>query len=116
MGRAGAVDAAAGALIITSNVLPAAINTSVCTRGADRFGRGFPSSAIRVNPGTVAAAPAPLNPCVNEPTIEGTCMRKPALTRRTKTVPVTGVVAELGTAGNIEFPGMFLLNARPLMR
>src|SRR6516225_8112398 len=101
MGRAGAVDVAAGALIITSKVLPAAINTSVCTRGAGAVvlvaaaatpGMTLPSSAIRVNPGTVAAAPAPLNPWVNDPTIEGTCMRNPALTRRTRTVPVIPVV------------------------
>ena len=36
----------------------------------------------------VADAPAPLNPCVCDPTIEGTCMRRPAFTSRARTVPV----------------------------
>src|SRR6516165_2356470 len=55
MGRAGAV-AVAGTLIITSKTLPAAIKTSVCTRGAAGTvvapatctpGTVLPSSAIR---------------------------------------------------------------------
>src|SRR5262252_8555189 len=58
MGRAGAV-AVAGTLNITSNVLPAAIKTSVWTRGAAGTvaapatctpGTVLPSSAIKVNP------------------------------------------------------------------
>src|SRR5215472_6021525 len=62
MGRTGGVVAPAGvtgALIITSKTLPAAIKTSVCTRGAAGTvvapatctpGTGLPSSAINVNP------------------------------------------------------------------
>src|SRR5579863_7634442 len=102
----GAGGVPAGTLTITSNTLPAAMNTSVWTRGAPAtavvpfipgiLGIGWPSSAINVNPPTVADAPAPLNPVVNDPTIDGTCMRRPAFTMRTSTVPeipdVTGVV------------------------
>src|SRR5215472_6127802 len=133
MGRAGAVDPAAGALIITSKVLPAAIKTSVCTRGAPGAavapatctpGTGLPSSAIKVNPLTVAVVePDPLKPVVSELMMEGTCIRRPAFARRAKIVPVipvvTGVVAPPGTpayAANTEAAGLALLNARPLMR
>src|SRR5215467_2892707 len=82
IGRAGAV-VEVGTFSITSYVLPAAMNTSLWTRGTP--GNGLPSSAISENPdgGTVAGATAAL---VCGPTIDGTCMRKPALTMRTKTV------------------------------
>src|SRR5215471_19057252 len=132
MGRAGAV-AVAGTLIITSNVLPAAIKTSVWTRGAAGTvvapatctpGTVLPSSAIKVNPLTGAVAePDPLKPVVSELTMEGTCIRRPAFTRRAKTVPVIPVVA-----GGVVPPGMptyaansediawVLSNPRPLMR
>src|SRR5215472_2985544 len=105
----GRVVAAAGALIITSYVLPAAMNTSLWTRGTP--GNGLPSSAISENPdgGTVAGATA--TP-VCDPTIDGTCMRKPALTMRTSTVPVTLA----GRAWNSEAEALVLLNADPLMR
>src|SRR3984893_10226809 len=45
-----AVAPAAGTLIITSYVLPAAMKTSLCTR--ETPGSGLPSSAIRLNRGT----------------------------------------------------------------
>jgi len=64
-------------------------NTSLCTRG--RPGSGLPSSAINWNPVTVVVAPAPFCPVVCDPTIAGTCIRKPAFTMRTKTVAVTPV-------------------------
>src|SRR5215472_17825765 len=130
MGRGGAV--AAGTLTITSKTLPAAIKTSVCTRGAAGTlvapatctpGRGRPSSAISVNPLTGAAAPAPLKPWVSDPTMEGTCIRRPAFTRRAKTVPaipvVTGGAAAPGKpayAANTEAEPLVLLNGTPLMR
>src|SRR5215469_5618380 len=101
MGRTGGAVApagVAGTLTITSKTLPAAIKTSVCTRGAAGAvvapatctpGTGLPSSAIKENPLTVAAAvPPPLKPVVSELTMEGTCIRKPAFTRRAKTVLV----------------------------
>ena len=50
---------------------------------------------------------------VTDPTIEGTCMRKPALTKRTKTDPVPPVAGE---TGNSELEGLVLLNATPLIR
>src|SRR6266702_7879682 len=81
-----AVPPAGGALILTSYVLPAAMNTSLCTRGTP--GNGFPSSAMRENP---PVFPLP----VVDPTIEGTCMREPALTIRTNTLPVR-VAGETG--------------------
>src|SRR5580704_9461707 len=95
----------AGTLNITSKTLPAAIKTSVCTRGAAGAlvapatctpGRGLPSSAINVNPATVADVPAPLKPVVLDPTMEGTCIRRPAFTRRANTVPVIPVVTATG--------------------
>src|SRR6516164_8940998 len=133
MGRAGAVDPAAGALIITSNVLPAAIKTSVCTRGAAGTvvlpatctpGTVLPSSAIKLNPLTGAVAePDPLKPVVSELTMEGTCIRRPAFARRAKIVPaipvVTGAVAPPGMpayAANTEAAALVLLNATPLIR
>src|SRR6516165_5136745 len=110
MGRAGAV-VVAGTLNITSNVLPAAIKTSVWTRGAAGTlaapatctpGTVLPSSAIKVNPLTVAAAePDPLKPVVSEVTMEGTCIRRPAFTRRAKIVPLILVVA-----GAVAPPGL----------
>src|SRR5215469_15503949 len=96
----------AGVLIITSYVLPAAMKTSLCTRGTP--GNGFPSSAIRENP----EVPVP----VCEPTIEGTCMRRPALTIRTRIVPVPAVRPEAGLVGNSEADGLVLLKATPLTR
>jgi hypothetical protein len=104
----GRAEVAAGtftALIITSYVLPAAINTSLCTRGTP--GRWLPSSAISEKP--LVALPS----AVCDPTIEGTCMRKPAFTKRTKTLPVTAVA---GKVGNSEFAAMFLLKPTPLIR
>jgi len=50
---------------------------------------------------------------VTDPTIAGTCMRRPALTSRTSTLPVTPVVA---TVGNNERVELVLSNATPLMR
>src|ERR1700758_2643410 len=109
------------------------MKTSVCTRGAEGNvlpaaatpGTGLPSSAIRVNPATVAAAPAPLKPCVCDPTIDGTCMRRPAFTKRTRTVPVGGIPAVTGTGGapvtpavawNNDSEGLVLLSATPLIK
>ena len=125
-------EVAAGTLTSTSYVLPAAIKTSVCTRGAAgtmgapggaTLGRTLPSSAIKVNPATVAAAPAPLNPRVNDPTIEGTCIRGLAFTRRARMVPLIPVMTAVGglpvtpaVAWNNDIAGLVLLNATPLMR
>src|SRR5579864_2097926 len=90
------------------------MNTSVLTRGAPATaapvvltpgmpGSGLPSSAINVNPVTGFAVavinPAPVKPVVCDPTIAGTCMRRPAFTRRTRTVPVPGIPEVAGTAG-----------------
>src|SRR5215469_927540 len=92
----------AGVLIITSYVLPAAMKTSLCTR--ETPGNGFPSSAIRENP----EVPVP----VCDPTMEGTCMRRPALTMRTRIVPgALGVRPEAGAVGNSEPDGAVLLKA-----
>src|ERR1700722_402848 len=115
----------AGTLNITSKTLPAAIKTSVCTLGAAGAvvapttctpGTGLPSSAINVNPATVAACPAPEKPVVCDPTIEGTCIRRPAFTRRAKTVPVIGLAAVPGVAANSEVDAPVLLNGTPLIR
>src|SRR5215469_2178529 len=119
MGRAGAV-VVAGTLNITSNVLPAAIKTSVWTRGA----AGTVAAPATCTPGTVLPSSAiKVKPVVSELTMEGTCIRRPAFARRAKIVPVipvvTGVVAPPGTpayAANTEAAGLALLNARPLMR
>src|SRR5882762_1847620 len=98
------------------------MKTSLCTLGtaatvAETIGaaRGtrLPSSAISVNPATVAAAPAPVTPVVCAPTIEGTCMRKPALTRRTKTVPVLGFRRVAGAVGKRDQAALVLLNGPP---
>src|SRR5579871_4868887 len=116
---------------MTSNVLPAAMNTSVCTRGAGSVppavavngpGTGLPSSAIRVNPPTapvVVADCAPLTqPVVCDPTMEGTCIRRPAFTRRTRTLPAIPVVTGAGgepvtpaVAANSDAAELVLLNA-----
>ena len=58
----------------------------------------------------VAATP------VCDPTIDGTCMRKPAFTMRTKTVPEIPVVAVPAVALNTEAAAFVLLNAAPLIR
>src|SRR5438309_820739 len=93
---------AAGTLIITSVVLPAAMNTSLCTRGTP--GSTLPSSAMSENPLT----PAP----VCAPTIDGTCMRKPAFTRRTRTLPVAPVAtAVTAEAAKSEVDGLVLSKA-----
>ena len=107
----------AGAVIITSKVLPAAMNTSVCTRGAVvACGMRLPSSAIKVNPVTVADPPVPLKPVVCDPTMAGTCMREPAFTRRTRTLPVIVAVAVPEVAGNSDSVGLALLKPTPLIR
>src|SRR3974390_595741 len=105
-------------LIMRSNVLPAAINTSLLILGTP--GRGLPSSAMILNPPTIgfAAVPgAPVAPATCDPTIAGTCMRNPALTRRTKTLPLVPAVAGAIVAGEIEKAdavAFVLLNATPL--
>ena len=58
---------------------------------------------------------APVCPATCDPTIEGTCMRRPALTKRTKTDPEAETPAA-GETGNNEAPAAFPLNATPLMR
>src|SRR5271166_6095926 len=100
-------------LIITSKVLPAAINTSLLTLGTP--GRGLPSSAMILKPVTMGFVP-PVAPATCDPTIAGTCIRKPALTRRTKTepVPVAGAMAA-GVIGKSEAAAAVLLNATPLI-
>ena len=82
-------------------------------------GSGLPSSAISENPagGTVAGATA-IPVC--DPTIDGTCMRKPAFTKRTKTVPVvpavTPVTGEVANSEGLGVTALALLNATPLKR
>src|SRR6266404_2025619 len=102
-GRAGPL---AGAFINTSYVLPAARNTWVCTLGTP--GRTLPSSAMSENPET-AGLP------VSAPTTEGTCMRRPAFTKRTRAVPVAGVV---GVVANKDRDALVpvLSNDTPLIR
>src|SRR6267142_1411297 len=106
----------AGTLIITSWVLPAGRNTSLCTR--DTPGRRLPSSATRLNPATVAAI-TPVGTTagvVSDPTIDGTCIRRPALTKRTRTFPVSGAEdVPAGAVGNSEYEGFVLSNATPLI-
>src|SRR5438552_10502106 len=63
---------ALGTLITTSLVLPAGMNTSLCTRA--RPGSRLPSSAISENPEGGVVAGATATP-VCDPTIEGTCMQ-----------------------------------------
>src|SRR5437870_12573384 len=95
------------------------MNTSLCTRGTP--GKGLPSSAISEKPpgGSAGATAVP----VCDPTTEGTCMRRPAFTRRSKTVPVipvvTGrpVVASVPAAAlNTEAAACVLANDTPLRR
>src|SRR2546427_5524531 len=92
-----AVPPAAGTFTITSWVLPAGRNTSLCTR--ETPGRRFPSSATRLNPGTAAATvvggttagvatPAPA---------EGTSLCEAALTEPPHTATVTPAAAAGGT-------------------
>jgi len=80
------------------------MNTSLCTRGTP--GSTLPSSAISEKPG-VAGAP------VCAPTIDGTCMSRPAFTRRTSTVPVTPAA---GVGENSDAAGCVLLKPTPLIR
>src|SRR2546426_4109411 len=106
-----AVPPAAGTFTITSWVLPAGRNTSLCTR--ETPGRRFPSSATRLNPGTAAATvggtvAGTTAGVLTAPTIDGTCMRKPALTKRTNTVPVIGV-ADVGGRGGTRVDGWLVL-------
>src|SRR5208283_5144949 len=99
-------------LIITSYVLPAAINTSLLIFGTP--GRGLPSSAITLKPVTMGFVP-PVAPAACDPTIAGTCIREPALTSRTRTLPVPEAGAIVaGEIGNSEPPAFVLLNATPL--
>src|SRR3984893_6640316 len=115
-----AVAPAAGTLIITSYVLPADMKTSLCTR--ETPGSGLPSSAIRLNPGTATAVVpvATTGGVVCAPTIDGTCLREPAFTKRTKTFPVapvaTPVTAEAANSDGLVAAGPVLLNATPLIR
>src|SRR2546427_12173671 len=79
-----AVPPAAGTFTITSWVLPAGRNTSLCTR--ETPGRRFPSSATRLNPGTAAATvvggtTAGVGTAAAD---AGTVMRKAAMAERHK--------------------------------
>src|ERR1700693_3057576 len=105
-------EVAIGPLIITSWVLPAGRKTSPCTR--DTPGSGFPSSATRLNPAVGAAVVpgATTAGVVSAPTIEGTCMRSPAFTKRTSTDPL----AVAGDAPYRERPGFDASNDVPLIR
>src|ERR1700756_2966751 len=97
------------------------MNTSLCTRGADG-GSGLPSSAISVNPlaRTVLPVVEAEGPIVCAPTIEGRCIRRPALTRRTSTLPVAvavaGVAEIAADALNSDAAALVLSNATPLIR
>src|SRR5579871_13084 len=112
-----AVVVEAGTLIITSYVLPAAMKTSVWTRAPIGLiavpeavkspGTVLPSSAINWNP------PAPLGAV--DPTIEGMCMCEPALTKRTRTLPVPEVTPVTGDHGNNEPVALVREKATPLM-
>src|SRR5271166_980357 len=99
---------------MTSNVLPAAINTSLLTLGTP--GRGLPSSATTWKPVTMGLV-APVAPFTCDPTIAGTCIREPALTRRTKTDPVVPAAGAIvaGVIGKSEAAAIVLLNATPLI-
>ena len=79
-------------------------------------GGTLPSSAIRANPPGHAVAGATGVQGTVDPTIEGTCMRKPALTRRTSRLPETGAAAAPMDAANTEPAGLVLLKATPLNR
>src|ERR1700676_26482 len=86
-------------------------------------GSTLPSSATSVMPGTGAVA----GPVVG-PTIDGTCMRRPALTRRTSTLPATvgvhvvagdtgvQVALDSGLTGYRDAATLVVSNARPLIR
>ena len=90
------------------------MNTSLCPCGTP--GATLPSSAINANPpGHVVAGANGVQGNV-DPTIEGTCIRRPALTRRTSKVPETGVAAAPVSAGNTEAEACVLSNAMPLIR
>jgi hypothetical protein len=100
---------------MTSNVLPAAMNTSFCTRGSP--GKGLPSSAMMEKPvgGTAGAVAVPI--C--DPTIAGTCMREPALTKRTKRFFGAAIVegsVMFGNVENNEAAAAVRLNATPLIK
>src|ERR1700686_5811493 len=107
---AGAV-ALVGTLIITSFVLPAAIKRSLCTLGTP--GKTLPSSATIEKP-LILELVVPTGCVVSDPTIEGTCMREPAFTNRTKTFPVPGVSPVAGLTANNGDGGLVLLNATPI--
>ena len=96
---------AVGTFIITSKVLPAGMNTSLSTRGTP--GSTLPSSAMSEKPATAVGVP------VCALTIDGTCIRRPALTRRTSTVPVTPLA---GAVANNEAAAFVLSKAVPLIR
>src|SRR5258707_15207688 len=96
------------------------MNTSLCTRGTP--GKTLPSSAISAKPAGGSAGATAVPVC--DPTIAGTCMRRPALTRRTSTVPVIpvvtgttgGVLVVPAEAANTEAAALVLSNARPVTR
>src|SRR5579864_9257841 len=98
---------------MTSNVLPAAMNTSLLILGTP--GRRLPSSAMTLKPETMGLDP-PVAPATCDPTIAGTCMREPALTIRTRTFPAPDAGAILaGVTGKSEPEAFVLLNATPLI-
>src|ERR1700758_4008013 len=101
-------------LIITSWVLPAAMNPSLLILGTP--GRGLPSSATILKPVTMGFDP-PVAPATCDPTIAGTCMCEPALTSRTNTDPVVPEAGAIiaGVIGKSEPAGFVLLNATPLI-
>src|SRR5271169_1814394 len=99
----------AGTLIITSFVLPAAIKRSLCTLGTP--GETLPSSAMIEKP-LILEVVVPTACEVSDPTIEGTCMREPAFTNRTKTFP-PGVSPVAGLTANNEDAALVRLNATP---
>src|SRR2546428_13548462 len=105
-----AVPPAAGTFTITSWVLPAGRNTSLCTR--ETPGRRFPSSATRLNPGTAAATVVGGTTAgvVTAPTIDGTCMGKPAFTEGTHTGPGTPLAAAGGGEAHNEGVGRGLVD------
>ncbi len=59
----------------------------------------------------------PFAPATCDPTIEGTCIRKPALTMRTRTDPVVPAAGAIvaGVIGKSEAAAFVLLNATPLI-
>src|SRR5882757_4496493 len=90
--------AAAGTFTDTSYVLPGARNTSLCTRGVP--GSTLPSSAIRAKPDEGAGTVLVTLP-VCAPTMDGTCMRRPAFTKRTSTVLGAAAVPCATVAGSV---------------